>query len=225
MASYSYDQDDFSAATDVNLSGLKTLIDDQITSAVLIGSGFTRTSPTEFTVSLRFDGVLSGGDVTILDTIVANYVYQAFADTTAVISDIKATGTNGGTFTQEAWQIRTLNTLVGDVDFVSIASNKFTLKPGKYFLTIKAPASNVEYHRCRLYNVTTSSVTISGSNAYAVNSVTTVSEIFTTVTVTVDTEFRVEHQCSATQVDTGFGDALGFGDVETYTIVSITSLD
>ena len=58
----------------------------------------------------------------------------------AVIVDQKSQNTEAGTFTQDAWQTRDLNTEGSDPDgIVSISSNKFTLAAGNYLIIWSAP--------------------------------------------------------------------------------------
>jgi hypothetical protein len=151
---------------------------------------------------------------------------------TFILKDVKASTVESGTFTTGAWQTRELNdsnatnpdlngycTLNGD--------NTFDLVPGIWLVEIDAPAYAVELHKCRLYNVTTAAPTHWGSSekSPAAALVTTSSKLVGYITVTPTTKFRVEHRCSATKADNGFGIASGFADTEeVYTQVRLTYL-
>mgnify|MGYP003327440572 CR=1 FL=1 len=84
----------------------------------------------------------------------------------AVIVDEKTADTNGGTFTQDAWQTREINTEVADPDgIVTIASNQFTLGAGNYLIRWQCPAVQVERHQTRFFDVTGAAALGSGSSA------------------------------------------------------------
>ena len=141
-------------------------------------------------------------------------------------------GTNGGTFTKGSWVIRTLNTIdtsQGDSS-VTLSANEFTLQPGKYYITVKCPAYQVDAHMCRLFDTTVSSPLdqINGTTAFAKNrdSEYTTSEIETTLDLSQARTFRIEHQCTKTKGSDGFGVAVGFSGIkEKYSIVKINKFN
>lgn len=156
---------------------------------------------------------------------------QAFAITpltqTAYVKDVKSSGTAGGTFTSGAWQTRDLNTLEGDTGFISLSSNQFTLQPGKYEIEAFAPASTVDLHQAKLYNITDSSDEIIGQAGYernGSNDADSTSIIKGQVTITSSKTFEIQHRCSTTGTTIGFGRAGSFGVGEVYTQVKITKV-
>ena len=149
----------------------------------------------------------------------------------AVICDEKTYLVAGGAFTSGAWQTRDLNKEIFDPSgIVSISSNKFTLGAGNYFIKWSAPATQVDLHLSRLYDVTNTAVVEYGSSenaestmsGYPVedNKVSTKSFGFARVTPSGSTEYRIEHRCSSTRADWGFGNASDM-EVNKYTIVEI----
>ena len=138
----------------------------------------------------------------------------------AKISDEKSSGTDGGTFVAGSWQIRDLNTLAQNSSFASLSNNEFTLGAGSYIMFFESPAYNVNAHQIRLYNVTDGSVLANGTNSYASSSCT-YSKLYQYVVLTTTKTFRVEHRCSASKVDNGYGIAGGWGP-EIYTNGIIT---
>lgn len=130
----------------------------------------------------------------------------------ALLVDSKSVATAGGTFTSGAWQIRTLNTTVHDVNIsLSLSSNKFTLPAGSYIIRVTAPAYRVEDHVARLYNVTDSAVAATGTAAFSVNGssgAATNSFIHYYAALGSSKEFRVEHRCNTTRTTDGFGIAV-----------------
>jgi hypothetical protein len=149
----------------------------------------------------------------------------------ATIQDQKASGTDGGTFTQGAYQTRTLNTLVDPFGIVSLASNQFTLQPGTYKIYAKAPAfgasGTISYHKAKLRNITDSTDTVIGSTErifITTTSLTNASIVDGVFSISSAKVFEIQHRCAVTQTSTGFGAAATFGDVEVYTQVEIQKL-
>ena len=147
---------------------------------------------------------------------------------TAYIKDVKASGTSGGAFTSGAWRTRTLNTLSGDTEFISLSSNQFTLQVGKYEIETEALARGTRNHQSRLRNITDStsdSVSLSqdASNDGAYYSCNP-SIIKDTIILTSAKVFELQHRCTTTQAIWGFGLANSFGEVEVYAQVKITKI-
>lgn len=148
-----------------------------------------------------------------------------------IISDVKSNNTPGGTFTSGSYQIRTLNTLTGNGP-ATLLSNQFTLPAGTYIIKSLAPCFGVGNNQSRLFNVTNSTVdalgtsetsrieTVSGTLVGA----TVKSKIVYYVVLGNSTTYQIEHQCTITQNDTGFGEPCNFGNNEVYTIVIINKI-
>jgi hypothetical protein len=151
----------------------------------------------------------------------------------ATISDVKASGTDGGTFTAGSYQTRTLNTLSDPTGIItSLSSNQFTLTPGEYYIEASAPAasatSTINQHKAKLRNITDSSDaligTTEGNLSPAGTSITTRSFVVGTVTISFSKTFELQHRCATTRATSGFGAAAGHGDSEVYSIVKITKV-
>ena len=145
--------------------------------------------------------------------------------TYAIISDEKTSGTHGGTFTNGAWRTRDLNNEIADPDsIVSISSNQFTLGAGSYLIQASAPATEVDRHQIRLYDITGSEVVEYGTSQLA-NSGNSYAQahsfVDARVTITGSTVFEIQHRCQTTKSSFGFGLASNFGGVEHYTHVEI----
>ena len=142
----------------------------------------------------------------------------------ARIYDSKTNGTQGGTFTSGAWQIRTLNTLRQSGIGVSLLSNEFTLTAGLWKIDVACPTYRVGSHQCRLYDVTNATVIDYGcSSSINTNAAMQDAILHTWVEPTVSTTYRIEHRCAATRATDGFGIACGFGNEEVYALVCIES--
>jgi len=87
----------------------------------------------------------------------------------AILADVKAQNTNGGTPANIRYQQRDLNTIVSDPHniIVSLSSNKFTLGPGVYQIHYITPGFRVNSTQGRIRNVTDDEVlteSYSGNN-------------------------------------------------------------
>jgi hypothetical protein len=139
----------------------------------------------------------------------------------ARLADNKAAGTDGGTFTNGAWQTRTLNFESDVGDFVTLASNQMTLQPGFYRLRATAPGYACGRHQLRIRNITDGTTASGGTSAVSPAGTTTISEVQCFLTLTAATTFEVQHQCQTTVAANGFGLAANFGEQETYAQVEL----
>ena len=150
----------------------------------------------------------------------------------AIICDQKAAGTNGGTFTQDAWQTRELNTELADASsIVTISSNQFTLGAGNYLVKWSAPAVQVDRHQTRFFDHTGAAALGTGTpeNAETTmtgypaedNKISNRSIGMIRLTPSGSNVYSIEHYCTVTNATDGFGIAANFGRPETYTMVEI----
>jgi hypothetical protein len=133
----------------------------------------------------------------------------------AIIADQKAYGTNGGTFTYNAWRQRDLNNEISDDDgIVSISSNQFTLEAGTYTISWNAPCHGVDSHASRLYSSTDGAG--SGGIEHQVSQTDFALKVgggtgssnsvgIGVVTITATRIFRIEHRCQSSQSTNGLG--------------------
>jgi uncharacterized delta-60 repeat protein len=153
-------------------------------------------------------------------------------DRIAIISDEKTLGAPGGSFFAGDFVTRDLNTIRGNMNKVTLSSNRITIQPGVFEVRIQAPAYHVQNHQVVLYDVTNDQIALEGSNAFAsvevvtllgsqFNGAETLSIVKGTLHVGAQTVFEVRHQCSQTQEDNGFGVVSNIGENEVYTIVRI----
>jgi hypothetical protein len=144
-----------------------------------------------------------------------------------IISDQKASGTNGGTFTNGVFQTRTLNTITSSQvnTEVTLSANIITITPGTYSIEATVPAYKVGNNVAQLFDSTNSIVIAFGTNATSATADNTTSNsiIKTTITVATTTNYTIRHRCVTSATNTGFGIATGFG-LETYTLVKIENI-
>jgi hypothetical protein len=172
------------------------------------------------------------------DTLIMRYNSSGIVDTTwgtngiinqpgkvnlfTTLWEQQSTGTNGGTFTSGAWQTRTLNSITALSNGVTLSSNQFTLNPGLYVVNIGAPAYKVANHQIRLQNITDGVTTLMGTSGYSPTTGGSVTHSYISgqIAVSKPTVFEVQHMCTTTRTNDGFGIASGFGN-EVYTVVKI----
>lgn len=145
----------------------------------------------------------------------------------AVLQDNKASF--GGTGNNTNWLTRDLNTIetIGAA-FCTLSANAFTLTAGSYLLIARVPATMVDKHQSRLFNVTDNVVAKVGSSTQTLNaaaisgqSIITDSWVITTFTIAASKQYRIEHRIYETIVDRSLGSEVGTGLGEVYTQVAI----
>lgn len=151
----------------------------------------------------------------------------------AYIKDVKASGTDGGTFTSGAFQTRVLNNLSGD-NIVSLSSNQFTPEAGTYFITAYATGFRVGAHKAKIRNVTDSVDALIGSTSFSSSNLTDINnEVTGDVTMSIITgpivtdgtkAYELQHRCQNTLASLGFGTSSSFGVSEVYSQVILVKL-
>lgn len=148
----------------------------------------------------------------------------------AFLKDVKPSGTLSGTFNSGAFQTRDLNTLEGDVSFISLTLNRFTLPAGEYIVEASAPAYRVALNKIILRNISDGLDAIIGTSEYsridANSEGTNRSWLQGTISITSSKQFEIQHRCSSGRAGDGFGPVNTFGGLvsEIYTQVKVTKL-
>ena len=148
---------------------------------------------------------------------IPDVLYDAYAK----VSDVKSSGSHGGTFTSGAWQTRDINTEDSDADsLLSISANQITLEAGTYRCLISCPGYRVDSHKSRLYDTTGTATLLEGTTGHAGAAGVSTTTSFTKgrFTLSEQSVLEVQHRCSTTVTPGGFGLAAGFGVDEVYTI-------
>ena len=144
----------------------------------------------------------------------------------AFLKEIQVSGTQGGTFTAGSFVTRTLNTVEGDSEIVSLSANQFTLQAGKYIIEARAPAFAVSSHVAKLRNITDSTDDAIGTSGYAENVDGGSADSFVNASIEITSAkvFEIQNRSGGTQATNGFGAANSYGVSEVYTQVKITKL-
>jgi len=144
-----------------------------------------------------------------------SWVSQTSGGDYVILADEKATSTGGGTFTQDAYRTRDLNTTVADTgsNVVSLAANVATLAAGDYIVYAQAPARKAGIHWGRL-NIDSGTTYHNMSTATSGTADNTESLTFGIFLISEAAQFTltVEHKCTATAATTGFGGAASQAD-------------
>ncbi len=132
----------------------------------------------------------------------------------AIIQHQAAQNTSGGGFTSGSWQTRPLTTLVYNRDStVSLSSNQFTLPQGDWEIEWFTPAFRVRLHQSRLYDITGDALVQNGTSEIAMEEdsandtidIQSASHGLARVSLSGNTAFEIQHQCSQTNSTDGFG--------------------
>ncbi len=152
------------------------------------------------------------------------------ASETAIINETQVSGTAGGTGTVSTWNTRILNTVQTPQSWLSLSSNQFTLQPGTYQIYATAPASQVQIHKSKLYDITNTADVLIGSSEYSGFSggvgAQSESIIAGQFTVLSPTTFEIQHNITVSTGTQDFGIQSSFASTsEVYTQVEITKID
>jgi len=155
---------------------------------------------------------------TALEELDSAVTSSGFYDAYVKVSDVKASGTAGGTFTSGSWQTRDINTEDNDGEAIaSISSNQVTLPAATYECEIRCPARRCEQNQARLYDTTGAVVLVLGcSSESAYVDDVQYSFISGEFTLSASSVLEIQHRCKSTRAGDGFGEAASWGD-EVYT--------
>lgn len=234
---YTYSRETFPGG--INPQGLAYAI----TSNPSITSTLTSVTTDANNVLITFTTALTTASQTALNSTISSYnpstVFPAASGNYQKFRELQSSGTNGhagATFSAGSWVTRILNntdTSPGQYATLNTSTNTVTLPAGTYLIYAGAPAYGVDGHKLRLFNVTTSTVMLVGTSARAPNilgllTAVTVQErsyISGVITITAATEvIRLEHRCTTSRTNDGFGLATGFATSEVYTELEITRI-
>jgi hypothetical protein len=145
------------------------------------------------------------------------------------VSDVKSSGTNGGTFSNGDWRTHDLNTLTSlNGTSCSVASDQFTLTAGSYSIDARAVVYRTNATIARIQNITDSTTVDTGLTIYARNQTNGdgyVSSVSTTLVIVSTKTFEFQLRGSNTNSNNGFGRSAGFDGIsETYASIMITKI-
>lgn len=175
--------------------------------------------------TLGVTGIATLGDGSLLattanpttDAMIAN---KEYVDNYIKLVDSKASGVQGGTFTSGDWRKRTVAEETDIGGHVSVSSSVIVLDAGTYQVKISCPARTVGTHQSRLRNTTAGTTLLVGTSELAPTDDATITRSFIvgTITVAASQNLEIQHRCTTTKTNDGFGEQNSFGEVEIYTI-------
>lgn len=144
----------------------------------------------------------------------------------AWLTDVKSSGTHGGTCTSGSFFARTLNTEDDPSDFVTLSSNQFTLPAGEYIIEAYAPHYFSGANKTKIRNTTDGSDTLIGINSYGGSAAETqpLATLNGRFTITASKTFELQQRCTTTRATDGLGVAASFSISEIYGTVKITKV-
>ncbi|MDQ3159097.1 MAG: hypothetical protein M3P98_03130 [bacterium] len=211
----------FTAAPNCWHDSSTILIANAVSSSTTVSQQFSGSSKQPFTIYCT----KGSADFKAKRVIVGDFESLARV---ATITDVKASGTAGGSTSAATTATRTLNTLVDPLGIVtSLSSNQFILPAGTYQLEGFAPGYRVSQHKIRLRNITDSTTPIIGSSEYSEVSTATAStfsRIQGVFTISSAKTFELQHYTTSVQATNGFGVPATTGESEVYAQVTIRRL-
>lgn len=145
---------------------------------------------------------------------------------TALLADVKTSGTAGGTSASTTWNNRPLNTIYYNVNnIVSLDSStgQFILIAGDFealiFSAVVGGSAAGNLARSRLYNVTGAASVQEGVNSGAVTNDFNVTMVLCKFTANGTDAYRVDTYTSVGRATIGLGQAMSDGAAEIYTLV------
>ena len=144
------------------------------------------------------------------------------------VQEQQSAGTGGGTFTQDDWQTRGLNTsILNEITGASLATNQITLPAGTYIIEGYGIGFRCDEHKTRLRNITDSTTDAVGSNCFSNDTAdytTNASSFRIKLTIAGTKVFELQHRCTDTHATEGLGRAANVGEVEIYSELFIEKL-
>lgn len=162
----------------------------------------------------------------ILLLLLLSFNLNAAQTSIAIIKDVKANNTHGGSSSDCLQRLRAIATLYVAQDWVSVASNTITLDAGSYMIKACSPAARVGRHKIALYRPSDTAYLVYGTSEQTNNSTdsSTDSCLTAIVSPSVSTGYQIRHTCSNAAGTYGLGHRVNFGGSEIYTTVIIEKL-
>lgn len=194
---------------------------------VLAGTAALGVSPTEVgylngvtsAIQTQLDTLAISGSISPTDLAISQWGGEYIK-----LSDVKFTGTSGGSTTALSWQTRTLNTEDSDTgSHCTLATNQFTLAAGTYRIKVLAPAWEVNRHKIRLRNISDSTTDLTGRSDWAPTSpaTQTYAGLEGQFTIASSKTFEIQHYTTSSVAGQGFGVETSDGSDEVYTVVEL----
>lgn len=141
-----------------------------------------------------------------------------------IASEIKAPNAHGGTTSDTTWHVRPLTDIVGNGDWYELNDPVITLQPGVYFIYARSACLAAARTRVRI-NVDGGTSYLVGASMWEEDNASIPSQgdaiILTMLSITEETDIKLEHYTQNGQATFGFGFASNTGFSEVYSQVTI----
>ena len=144
----------------------------------------------------------------------------------AYLSDTRAAGTEGGSTTSGSWLPWPLNTIdADDQDIIvgAIASDRFVLDPGTYYIHADGILYCAGFGKIRLRNITAGTTILVGLSQELGDSVNRSSTMLLLgqIVLAAQTTLEFQYRVTVSEATDGLGRAVNLGEVEVYRRVKI----
>jgi hypothetical protein len=219
-----------------SMTVLKTLVARNIVSAT---AQTHQIKPADQTQGILIDGVLISGEDVYANTVFFNQLVPlgdeplnlaGSAGPLWIFRDEKTLGTNGGDFPAglmtPIWVERKFTleeSTSSDMSVMWSQPSTFTLTEGKYHVSGSFPAYEVDAHKVRFLNLSTTPNRVEACSTSEVAPQRAIIDFILTVTGTSQ-QFQVQHRCETTRNIDGLGHATSLG-MEVYSILRIQKIN
>ena len=178
--------------------------------------------------TLQFKGVVAGDGIKVVSN-TNDLTFSAYGvEPDIMVEDRQASGVYGGTFTQDAWQTRVLNTLAVNKVGATLSGNRPTVPAGTWHGDWRCAVRGVSRHQSRIRNMTantTIAVSMGGISepfSSSANPGTQDSRGFIKPFVlSVSSQLELQHQCTTTRATDGFGSQMEFSEDNIYSVLRL----
>jgi hypothetical protein len=197
--------------------------------AANLGAGNTLFTSKSAGAALQFKSIAAGPGISITTTVSQLNINNV--QNTWVISDEKASGSQGGAISA-ATTLRALNTIVSagiNTSNVILGTDQFTMQPGTYLISARAPCYRGSENRIALFNATSNALIFYGQSSFSEqtnNGPVTTASLERILIVIASTTYQIRHFITTNNGGTQtLGRATSIaGSNEVYTTVTITQV-
>jgi len=138
-----------------------------------------------------------------------------------IIKHTTPVNTHGGAASVGAWRVCPLNVLETNITGVSLASNRLTLPPAKYFVQGWKSFYSTRYTQVKLYNVTDSVTCLVGgtNNFWTWSGCLGIAGVLNLNNTTQQKQLELQYQVGITAATLGLGIGANYGEINVHTFL------
>ncbi len=184
-------------------------------------------------ITFNFNSTLTGGDITLLNAIVAGFT-PIYGDGSNcwVYAHTATAATDGGSMTGSVWNTRTINTTIHQNGFdVQLSSNQLKMYPGTYTIRASWLSNGIGHNMVRVRDIThgatlcggLSDNTTSGVISLVLTNFNSTSSFTDTFTITSYSTIEFQQYAGVSVSGSGMGNANTSGLANKYLQIHITN--